>query len=106
MTDGMNATDLYVATSVALSAAGIAVAAVYLWRVAGAYRQYHDDRAAIALAKGVGLLVIAIGLFISALGLTVSDPQLATVGLSVARGALIVLLVTLLLADIRPKEDR
>jgi hypothetical protein len=67
---------------------------------------YHDERAAINLAKSIGLAVIAIGLTISAFGLFAGGAMLAIAGLSVARGAFVVLVATLVLADVRPRGKR
>lgn len=105
MSDGMGTSELYEVGSVILSILLLALALVYLRRVIHSYRYHHDDRAAVSLAKGVGLAVIALGLFISSSGLVVDRPDLSVAGLSISRGALLALLATLLLANVRPQSD-
>lgn len=104
--DGMGTTSAYEITAVALSALALVLSVLYCGRVIQSYRHYHDERAAISLAKGIGLLVISLGLLISASGLLVGGAILSVAGLSLARGALIALLATLLLSDVRPSGWR
>jgi hypothetical protein len=99
---GMGTSEAYDWAVLILSVAAIALALAYLWRVIEAYRIYHDDRATVSLVKAVGLFVIAIGLSISAGGLVLDYSELAIVGLTLARGALIVTLFSLVLAKVRP----
>ncbi len=103
--EGMGTTALYAWTSLALSLVSVGLAGMYLKRAAHTYRLFHDDRAAVSLGKAVGLGVIALGLSISALALVVGEPILATAGLSVARGALLVTMASLVLAGVRPGDD-
>lgn len=100
--DGMGTSVEYAWTAVALSGLALLLASIYLFRVVRTYQHYHDERAAVALAKSIGLTVIAGGLLLSAVGLVVSMAQLSVAGLSVSRGAFLVLLSTLVLADVRP----
>jgi len=95
---------MYAWTSLVLSILAVILAVVYAWRVARAYRRYHDERAAVSLAKAIGLAVIALGTFISAIGLLVAHGPLSSMGLAIARGALIATLATLVLADVRPGD--
>lgn len=99
---GMHVSPEYAWTAVLLSVGAVLLAGWYLKRVIHTYRIHHDHRAAVALAKALGLGVIAIGLVVSASGLVIHTPELSIVGLSLARGAIIVLLATLVLADVRP----
>lgn len=105
MNDGMGTSELYDFGAVTLSAFSFILALLYLRRIIRSYRYHHDDRAAVSLAKAVGLTVISLGLVISALGLIVTRPELAVAGMSLARGALLALLATLLLANVRPGEE-
>lgn len=105
MNSGMGTSDLYNVGAVVLSVFSLLLALVYLRRVIHSYRYHHDDRAAVSLAKAVGLSVISLGLTVSALGLIVTRPELAVAGMSLARGALLALLATLLLANVRPQSD-
>jgi len=105
MSDGMGTSDLYDVGVEILSLFSLVLALIYLRRVIHSYRYHHDDRAAVSLAKAVGLTVISLGMVISALGLLVTRPELSIAGLSIARGALLALLATLLLANVRPQSD-
>jgi len=90
----------------ALSIVGVVLSALYLYRVVQSYRLYHDERAAIALGKGLGLFVIGLGLLVSATGRFLgAHGEFAVAGLMMARGALIALLATLVLANVRPHEE-
>ena len=100
---GMGISGEYAWTAVVLSLIAVVLSAVYAHRVQRAYRMFHDERAAVSLAKALGLLVIAGGLLISALGLLAESASFSIAGMSVARGAFIVLMSTLVLADIRPE---
>jgi len=102
MSEGMGTTDTYAFLSLILSFVCVALAAWYAWRAAKAYGIHHDDRAAVGLGKAIGLLVVSVGLTMSATGLVAGDASWATAGLSVARGALLVLMGTLVLAGVRP----
>lgn len=103
--EGMGTTVLYAWISLALSVVSLGLAALYLKRAAHTYRLFHDDRAAVSLGKAVGLLVIALGMTISAVGLVYGGAILATSGLSLARGALLATMATLVLAGVRPGDD-
>ena len=103
---GMGITDEYAWTAVILSLVSILLAGVNGYRVARSYRIYHDERAAVSLAKGVGLFVIAAGMLISSWGLIVESASFSVAGLSVARGAFISLMATLVLADVRAEGGK
>ena len=103
--DGMGTTDVYAWVSLVLSLMSLVLSVLYLKRASHTYRLFHDERAAVSLGKAVGLVVIALGVTISAAGLVLGMAILATAGLSVARGALLVLLATLVLAGVRPGDD-
>lgn len=98
--------DAYPWATFVLAVGAMALGTVYLYRVANAYRFYHDERAAVSLAKAVGLFVVALGLLISATGYLWLTEDLRAMGLSIARGSLVVLLATLVIADVRPGDDR
>lgn len=98
----MNTSVEYQLLTFFLSAMGLTLAVMYLLRVIGSYRKYHDERAAINLSKGVGLTVIAFGLFVSSGGLFFDHGFYSVAGLMLARGALIATLATLLLVAVRP----
>jgi len=102
---GMGVSIEYAIVAVSLSALSFVLAIIYAVGVIRAYRQWHDERAAISLAKGLGLLVVAAGLLLSATGLLFESPSFSVAGLSVARGAFIVLMATLVLAHVRPGRD-
>ena len=89
-------------TALFLSLVAIVLASSYLWRVIRSYRIHHDHRAAVSLIKALTLAVIALGLVLSASGLVLSSSGFSVAGLSMARGAILVLLATLVLADVRP----
>ena len=102
----METSNEYGVTVLLLSFAGVALSTLYLRRVVQAYRIYHDERAAISLGKGLGLFVIAMGLLVSAVGRFLgAHGEFAVAGLMMARGALIVLLATLVFANIRPHSE-
>jgi hypothetical protein len=103
--NGMGVSGGYIAVAIAMSALGVLLSAVYTVRVVHAYRVYHDERAAVSLAKAIGLFVMAIGLLLSSLGLVVEMASLSVAGMSIVRGAFIALMATLVLADIRPAGD-
>jgi len=105
MNNGMGTSDLYDFGAAILAAFTMVLSLFYLRRVIHSYRYHHDDRAAVSLAKGIGLAVISLGLLISALGLIFERPELSIAGLSIARGALIALLATLILANVRPQSE-
>lgn len=63
------------------------------------YRMHHDDRAAVTLAKAIALTVVSLGILISATGLVFEESVLSVAGLAIARGALIVILLTLVITD-------
>jgi hypothetical protein len=105
MSDGMGTSDIYEYGAVLLSLFSMLMAFAYLRRVSYSYRVHHDDRAAVSLGKAVGLTVITFGLLVSAIGLVTQMAVLSVAGLSVTRGAVIVTLATLLLANVRPAEE-
>src|SRR5512139_2994695 len=98
----MGTTPEYEALAIGLSLLSLLLASVYLWRVAQSYQRWHDERAAVSLGKAVGLTVISFGFLVSSTGFLVENAVLSVAGLSIARGAIIVLLGTLILANVRP----
>jgi hypothetical protein len=106
MTDGgMGVTEAYAQISVILSLVSLVLSLGYLFRVARSYRHFHDERAAVSLGKAVGLVVVAFGLTVSSMGLITDQAVLSTAGLSLARGALLVTLASLVLARVRPRDE-
>jgi hypothetical protein len=100
MNNVMGATDEYIIFSVALSVLAVGLSTVHLWRVSIGYRRFHDDLAAVSLAKSIGMFVISLGLLISAIGLAGGGADLPIIGLSMARGALVLTLAALVLANV------
>jgi hypothetical protein len=99
----------YSLISLSLSILAVVLATLYCRGVVEAYQIYHDERAAVSLAKAVGLWVVALGLAISSTGSLLGQmnvdfehAELARVGLSLSRGALLALLLTLVMAGVRP----
>lgn len=91
--------DSYVVVSLFASAV---LVGLFLWHLAyaqHAYRRFHDDRAAGMLLAAISKVVVAIGLLISALAVPLDDLVLTPIGLSIARGALLVTVVVLLIGD-------
>ena len=88
-----------------LSAISFGLFALHLTRAVRMYQHHHDDRAAVTLVKAIGLLVISAGMLISSVGLWIEDAQFSVAGLSIARGALIMVALTLIFADVRRHED-
>jgi len=97
----MNATTDYAWLSIVLSLSALALLFWHLPRSIAAYKHFHDDRAAVALVMAVGTIVVALGLLISGIGLLANDSLFSTAGLSLSRGALILLAATLVFADVR-----
>ena len=93
----MGTTVTYAVAVLVLSMVTTAAAFAYIWRTQATLRLHHDDRAAREVSKAVGLLVTSIGMTVSAYGLLIGEPVLATFGLSLSRGALFVLVVTLVI---------
>jgi hypothetical protein len=102
----MGATTEYTSLIMALSAISFVLLAWHLAKVVRLYQHHHDERAAVTLACSVSLLVISGGLTISSFGLLVEDTQFAIAGLSISRGALIMVALTLVFADARRAPDR
>lgn len=102
---GMGTSQEYAFIAVALSLASLLLSLLYLKRIIHSYRVHHDERAAVSLGKAIGLLVISIGLVVSSLGLPMDRPELSLMGLTLARGALLTLMATLILANVRPDGD-
>lgn len=84
-----------------LSALAFGLFAWHLTRAVGMYRHHHDDRAAVSLVMAISLLVISSGMLISGVGLWIEDAQFSVAGLSIARGALVMVALTLIFADVR-----
>lgn len=78
---------------------------MHLTRAVRTYQHHHDDRAAVTLVKAIGLLIISGGMLISSVGLLINDAQFSIVGLSISRGALIMVALTLIFADVRRAPD-
>ena len=102
----MNVSPEYEALTTILSLFALVLSVIYLWRVIRSYQEWHDERAAVNLSKGMGLVVISFGLAVSAIGLFIGHADYSVAGLMLARGALIAMLATLLLAAIRPEGPR
>lgn len=102
--DGMGTGLEYAWLAVVLSTLGVALAVAYTIRVVHSYRVFHDERAAVALVKGLGLLMIAGGFWVSASGLLINSSAMSVAGMSVSRGTFIVMMATLLLAGARPSH--
>lgn len=101
----MGVTTEYASLVTILSAIAFVLFAWHLTRAAGMYQHHHDDRAAVTLVKAISLLVISGGMLISSFGLLIDDSQFSIVGLSLSRGALIMVALTLIFADVqRPPE--
>jgi len=101
----MGATTEYTQLILILSALSFFMFAWHLTRAVRMYQHHHDDRAAVTLVKAIGLLVISGGMTISSLGLIIEDAQFSIVGLSISRGALIMVALTLIFADVRRASD-
>jgi vacuolar-type H+-ATPase subunit I/STV1 len=97
MPDGMGTSDVYNWTVFALSLVSLGLAVLYMSRAAFVYRTWRDERSAMQVVKAVGLTVIALGTLISAGGLITDMAVMAVAGMSIARGAFLVLILTLLL---------
>lgn len=106
MTDGMNLSLEYAQFIAIVSAITFATLILHLVKAILAYRYYHDERAAFTLVKAVGLVVMSFGVLISAIALLLEDPQISVAGLSIARGALLMVALTLLFADVKPPMFR
>lgn len=97
----MMTTPEYEALAIILSALCLILAVWHAWRCTTAYRRWADNRSAVSLGKAVGLTVVSFGLLVSAAGfIGDGNATLAVAGLSIARGALFVLLATLILANL------
>jgi hypothetical protein len=100
----------YSYVAVLLSVVAFLLSTLYAWRAAKAYHKYHDERAAVSLAKAIGLWVMSMGLLISAVGSLLQllgypiHSDLARAGLGLTRGAFLVLMGTLVAADILPGD--
>ena len=94
----MGTTPEYAWLSVFISLASFIMACIHVRWSTIHYRTYHDDKAALLLGKAVALVVISFGLAISSMGLLVDEAILSVTGLSIARGAMFVMLATLALA--------
>lgn len=88
-----------------LSGLAVVLFVLHLTRAVGMYRHHHDDRAAVSLVMAIALLVISSGMLISGVGLLLDDAQFSIAGLSIARGALVMVALTLIFADIRRPVD-
>lgn len=101
----MGVTTEYAQLITILSLISVLLFALHLTRAVGMYQHHHDDRAAVTLVKAIGLLIISLGMLISSAGLWIEDSQFSIAGLSIARGALIMVALTLIFADIRRPAD-
>ena len=101
----MGVTTEYVTLITVLSLLSFVLFAIHLTRAVRMYQHHHDDRAAVTLVKAIGLLIISGGMLISSVGLGIDDAQFSIVGLSLSRGALIMVALTLIFADVRRAPD-
>lgn len=101
----MGVTNEYTILITILSAISFILFALHLVRAVRMYQHHHDDRAAVTLVKAIGLLIISGGMLISSVGLFIDDSQFSIVGLSISRGALIMVALTLIFADVRRAPD-
>jgi hypothetical protein len=101
----MGVTPEYATLITVLSIMSFVLFAVHLTRAIGMYQHHHDDRAAVTLVKAIGLLIISGGMLISSVGLFIDDAQFSIVGLSISRGALIMVALTLIFADVKRAPD-
>lgn len=97
----MNVASDYAWLSIVLSLVSLSLLLWHLPRSVSSYKHFHDDRAAVALVMAVGTVVVALGLLVSGVGLLVNNLEFSTAGLSMTRGALILLAATLVFADVR-----
>jgi hypothetical protein len=105
---------LYGPASLLISLAALVLASIHLWTAGRGFHTWHDDRAALDLLIAVGLSVVALGVSISALGTVVRDyaglgdihGTLAQVGVSVVRGALLVVMAVVVIARHAERRDR
>ena len=101
----MGVTSEYATLITLLSVFSFFLFAWHLTRAVRMYQHHHDDRAAVTLVKAIGLLIISGGMLISSSGLLINDALFSTVGLSISRGALIMVAMTLIFADVRRPPD-
>lgn len=101
----MGVTSEYTVLITVLSLISFVLLAWHLARASWSYQHHHDDRAAVTLVKAIGLLIISGGMLISSLGLMIEDAEFSIVGLSIARGALIMIAATLIIAHVRRVPD-
>lgn len=101
MSDGMGTTTEYAQLITILSGISFFLLLWHLGRSVRMYELHHDDRAAATLVKAIGLVVVSMGMLISSFGFFVQDGQFAVAGLSISRGALIIVAATLIFADAR-----
>jgi len=101
----MGVTTEYIVLITILSAFSVVLFSLHLTRAVRIYQHHHDDRAAVTLVKAIGLLIISSGMLISGVGLLIEDAQFSIVGLSISRGALIMVALTLIFADVRRAPD-
>lgn len=97
----MGVTTEYAQLITILSLGSVALFTLHLTRAVGMYQHHHDDRAAVTLVKAIGLLIISGGMLVSSVGLLIEDAQFSVAGLSIARGALLIVALTLVFADVR-----
>ena len=96
----MGVSPVYAGIAIILSVLAVTLSSFYVKKVVLTYRIYHDERAAVQLATGIGLLVIAIGMMVSSIGLVTAMSTLSVAGMSIARGAFLALILTLFLSHI------
>ena len=93
--------------AIVLIVVGLATTALlvrHLWLTARDYRRWHDERASLAVALAVGLLVISASLLLAAAGLLWRNYDIHLAGLSAARGAFFVTAMTLAITGVREQE--
>lgn len=105
MSEDMGTTIQYAQLITILSGISLVLFLWHLRTTIGMYSKHHDDRAAVTLVKAVGLVVVALGMLISSSGFFIDDPQFAVAGLSISRGAMLIIAMTLVFADVRTHAD-
>lgn len=91
--------------SLAISSVSVALSVVNAILRAGRLARERTLGRAMSLLTAVGLVVISLGLSVSALGWVYADQGLANTGLASARGALLVLVLTLVAVEFVERRD-
>jgi hypothetical protein len=101
----VNVPPAYAQLSILLSLAALLFLVWHIRRAVRGYHHFRDDRAAVTLATSIGSTVVGLGLFISAVGLLINERDFSTVGLSISRGAILIIAAVLVFADVRNPKD-